>query len=216
MDQDQNQIDDTAPTVDGAELPLPVLFADALHEAANDTGINRAIGEAAGRENIRDALTRGDALIDALLTIGCHAVANLHPESCRDVPADALVIVAQHLPEFYTDRTRATEIAQVWAERAAEVERWRQRRLSRDAGFSTPPSPFPAAIAGQYSQKVHGSPGVFATHDIGVDADGQPTVGAPKLRKPRKPGAPKARKPARGKLRVPEPKGRVTRTTKRR
>lgn len=136
------------------------------------------------------------ALIDALLTIGCHAVANLHPESTRDIPAAALITAAEHLPDFYPDRARASEIAQVWRERAAEVEAWRQRRLER--GEPSPaPTPFPTAIAGQYAQKVHGSPGVFATHEIDTDRDGQPVVKGPKAPPTRRsPAAAGARKPA--------------------
>lgn len=119
--------------------------------------------------------TRLVELIDALLTIGCHAVAHLHPADTRDIPAEALEVAASRLPLFYPDRNRAGEVAQVWAERAAEVRRWRARRLAQPEPEAAP-TPFPTAVAGAYSQKIHGSPGVFATHDIGVDADGQPVL----------------------------------------
>lgn len=131
-------------------------------------------------------------LLDALLEIGCHAVANLHPESCRDIPAGALAKAAERLPLFYPDVTRAAEIAQVWAERSSEVEAWRLRRLARGTEPPVPETPFPTSIAAAYSRKIHGNAGVFENANVHADQDGQAVV-TPKAPRKRRAAAPAKR-----------------------
>lgn len=115
-------------------------------------------------------------LIEALTTIGCHAVANLHPEVIRDVPAEALRAAADRLPNFHPEKVRAEEIAYVWLTHAYLADEWRERRgkLGNRAVDPAPPAtPFPVEIAAGYTRRMTGNAGIF-DGPVGTDEDGQP------------------------------------------
>ncbi len=118
-------------------------------------------------------------LLTALVDVSCHAVANLHPETVRDVPAAALMKAATWIGKFYPDPQRANELASVWMQRARLVEEFAERR-DRDPSFchpAPPETPFPTAIAGGYLQGRQGNAGVFdGQYEIGTNREGQPVV----------------------------------------
>lgn len=115
-------------------------------------------------------------LMSALTEVCCHAVANLHPQSTRDIPAEALEKASALIELFYPDPQRADDLAHVWAERAQLVEEWRDRR-GREGEPEPEPTPFPTAVAAGYLQSRQGNPGVFGgQHEIGTGRDGQPVI----------------------------------------
>lgn len=117
-------------------------------------------------------------LLTALVEIACHAVANLHPETTRDVPAEALEKAAAWIGKFFpASPRRADELAHVWSERAQLVEHWRDRRGREGAEPAPPSTPFPTAVAAGYLQSRQGNPGVFGgQHEIGTNGEGQPVI----------------------------------------
>lgn len=117
-------------------------------------------------------------LLTALVDITCHAVANLHPETTRDVPAEALEKAAAWIGTFFpASPRRADELAHVWSERAQLVEHWRDRRGREGAEPEPPQTPFPTAVAAGYLQSRQGNPGVFGgQHEIGTNREGQPVI----------------------------------------
>lgn len=118
-------------------------------------------------------------LLLGLTDISCHAVANLHPETTRDVPAYALDQAAAWIGMFYPNPQRADELARVWGERADLVRAFEERR-NNDPSFrdpEPPTSPFPTAVAAGYLQSRQGNPGVFGgQHEIGTNREGQPVI----------------------------------------
>lgn len=78
-------------------------------------------------------------LIDAFKTITDHAVANMHPEFIRDIPAEALTVAAVHVDKVMGATQRDTERAGVWLERAALVQTWRDKRKARGWGEDAEP-----------------------------------------------------------------------------
>lgn len=90
-------------------------------------------------------LEEARAVLDAFRQITDHAVANMSPEYIVDLPAEAYATAAANVAKVIGATQRDGERALIWAERAQDIMKWRERRKAREGEGQTRAAPPPSS-----------------------------------------------------------------------